>query len=107
MANLLGRFVGLGNPLSLDLCKTPVGRGMVSVLSSLGDGLGVAGDTPEARQLRDAPSVVRSELLFAYLKGMRFILAIRAEFGWAGVDAVLRDLPDSPFFQRVFFGGLP
>ncbi len=81
-----------GWPTSL---ATPVGRGMVSVLSSLGDGLGVAGDTPEARQLRDAPSVVRSELLFAYLKGMRFISAIRAEFGWAGVDAVFRDLPDS------------
>ncbi len=81
-----------GWPTSL---ASPVGRRAVGLLSGLADGFGVAGDTPEARQLRDAPSVVRSELLFAYLQGMRFISAIRAEFGWTGVDAVLRDLPDS------------
>ncbi len=81
-----------GWPTSL---ATPLGRRMVGLLASMGDGLAVAGDTPEERQLREAPAVVRNELLFAYLQGMRFVSAIRAEFGWAGVDALFRDPPDS------------
>lgn len=73
----------------------PAGRGTVALLAGLGERLGMSGDTPEARQLREAPDVIRTELLFAYLQGMAFISAIQAEFGREGVDAVFQDLPDS------------
>ena len=33
MANLLGRFVGLGDPISLDLCETPAGHSMAGRLA--------------------------------------------------------------------------
>jgi len=81
-----------GWPLSL---ASPSGRSMVALLTGLGETLGVGGDTPEAKQLRDAPAVIRSELLFAYLQGMAFVAGVRAEFGWEGVDALFRDPPDS------------
>ncbi len=82
----------VGWPLTL---AAPAGRRVVAVVSTLGERFGVVGDTPEAQQLRDAPAVIRAELFFAYLRGMAFVSAVRAEFGWEGVDAVFRDLPDS------------
>lgn len=44
---------------------------------------------------RDAPLVLRDELLFPYLEGLRFVQLIHRQGGFAAVDAAFRDPPAS------------
>lgn len=82
----------IGPPFSL---AGPLGRSLVRGVVALGGQAALASDRPDARALREAPDVIRSELLFAYLEGMAFVSALRSEFGWAAVDEAFRDPPES------------
>ena len=82
----------LGAPMS---SVSPLGRSFLSVQAAV-SARSPGGDDPQSKQLREAPPVLRENLIFAYADGMQFAAAIRREFGQAGLDrAFQQDRPDS------------
>jgi hypothetical protein len=82
----------LGAPMST---VSPLGRTLLSVVGASASAV-PGGDDPQAKQLRDAPPVLRENLTFPYVEGMAFSAAVRSELGQAGLDrAFTDDLPDS------------
>ena len=49
----------------------------------------------QAQQLASAPAILRESLLFPYDQGLAFVRAIYAKGGWAAVDRIYADPPDS------------
>ena len=65
---------------------------------SILDLLAVAGDAASAeqqKQLDAAPAILRETLLFPYEDGLSFVSAVYAKGGWAAVDQLYADPPDS------------
>ncbi len=60
---------------------------------SLLDLLAAAGGTPATPVLDSAPRIFREQLLFPYLDGLTFVLALQADGGWAAVDAAFENPP--------------
>ena len=58
----------------------------------------VAGDSSsaaQAKQLASAPAILRGTLLFPYEQGLVFVQRIYAQGGWAAVDRIYANPPDS------------
>jgi hypothetical protein len=52
-------------------------------------------DEEDTERLREAPAVLRRGLLFPYLGGATFVARVRVDYGWAGVNALYNDPPES------------
>jgi hypothetical protein len=65
---------------------------------SLGELLAIAGESlsgPQADQLATAPAILRQTLMFPYQDGLSFVQGIYNSGGWAAVDKLYSDPPDS------------
>jgi hypothetical protein len=49
----------------------------------------------EAAQLEAAPAILREDLMFPYTDGLNFVKSVYATGGWAAVDKIWADPPDS------------
>jgi hypothetical protein len=49
----------------------------------------------EAAQLEAAPAILREDLMFPYTNGLNFVKSVYATGGWAAVDKIWADPPDS------------
>jgi hypothetical protein len=54
-----------------------------------------AGSGPQADQLAKAPAILREDLDFPYLDGLTFVEGIYAQGGWAAVDKLYANPPNS------------
>jgi hypothetical protein len=87
----------IGVPMS---AVSPLGRAGLSVIGAAAARTPTGSD-PQSKQLREAPPVLRENLIFPYVDGMDFSAAVRSEFGQAGLDrAFSQDLPDSS--EQIF-----
>ncbi len=65
---------------------------------SLGELLAIAGESlsgPQADQLATAPAILRQTLMFPYQDGLSFVQGIYNSGGWAAVDKLYANPPDS------------
>jgi hypothetical protein len=74
---------------------SPLGRKLTSLLTLAADRVAEQGDQPTAKSLREAPEVIASSMVFPYVEGTRLAMAMRSEFGLAGLDALFSDPPES------------
>lgn len=54
-----------------------------------------AGLGPQTDQLTNAPAILREELMFPYEEGLSFVEGIYSQGGWAAVDRLYSNPPDS------------
>ena len=89
-----------------DLARTALPEGDATLVMtlwaqkymSLGELLGIAADPlsgVSSAQLAGAPAILRQTLLFPYESGLAFVQAIYVEGGWAAVDKLYANPPDS------------
>ena len=89
-----------------DLARTALAEGDASLAMtlwstknmSIPDLLAVLGDPSSAdqtQQLAKAPTILRESLMFPYLDGLAFVQSIYDKGGWAAIDQVYANPPDS------------
>jgi len=49
----------------------------------------------DMESFRQAPDILKAGLIFPYLQGWGFVNRVRSECGWAAVDKLYADLPES------------
>lgn len=103
-----------------DLARTALPEGDATMLMtqwsvkymSLVDLIQVAGSSlsgPQTDQLANAPPILRETLLFPYEDGLNFVQGIFDKGGWAAVDQLYADPPDSTsqiLHPELYAGGV-
>jgi hypothetical protein len=82
----------------------PIGRTVIDLIGGPGagdtsqvdaDDLDIVEDAEAAERLKRAPPIITRPLFFSYLSGWRFVNRVRSEYGWAAVNRMYADPPDS------------